>query len=224
MEQKTAYLETITIFHDLSHDELKTIGHTTRLATYKAGHLFYMPNDAGEVLFILKTGRVQLYRMSPDGRKLVVAIMQAGAIFGHMALIGQGLHNTYAEALDDVTICIWQREEVERLLVTKPEVALRFLAAIGERLSQAEQRLSEVTFKRVPARLASLLLQLDEQNDNNGTLKGYTHQYLADMIGIYRETATQTLNDFKNHKLIRLGRKRIDIVDRVGLERAATEI
>lgn len=222
MTEKTDYLETVDVFQDLSPDELKAVGHQTRLVVYQAGHLFFMPEDPGEVLFILKVGRVQLYRISPDGRKLIVAILRPGAIFGHMALVGQRLHNTYAEAIDDVTICVWNHEEVERLLVQKPEVALRFLQAVSERLNIAEEMLTEITFKRVPARMAALLLRLREEHETS-VLKGYTHQYLADMLGMYRETATQTLNDFKNQRLIRLGRKKVELLDLAGLEAIANE-
>jgi|FLYN01.1.fsa_nt_gi CRP-like cAMP-binding protein len=218
MSKKIEFLESIDIFQDLSTLEIEGIGKQTTMASYKTGHLFYMPSDPGEVLFILKQGRVQLYRISPDGRKLIVAVLHAGAIFGHMALVGQHLYSTFAEALDDCLICVMDRHEVERLLMEKPQVALRFLEAIGQRLFEAERRLEESVFKRIPARLAGLLLQLNNENGNNGMLKGYTHQYLADMLGTYRETATQTLNDFQDRHLIRIGRKSIEILDPIGLE------
>ncbi len=215
VSSKNDYLETMALFEGLSQDDLKQVGHHTRLVEHAAGYIFYMPDEPAEVMFILKQGRVQLYRMSPDGRKLVVAVMQPGAVFGHMSLIGQGLHNTYAEALDDCVICVWSREEVERLLVRKPEVSLRFLDALGKRLMQAEKRLTDRAFKRIPARLAGLLLSLREGDDSD--VHGYTHQGLADMLGTYRETVTQTLTDFKERGLIDVGRKRITLLDSNGL-------
>jgi CRP-like cAMP-binding protein len=208
---KNDYLETLELFEGLSDEDLQRIGHTTRLVEHAAGYIFYMPDEPAEVMFILKQGRVQLYRMSTDGRKLVVAVMQPGAVFGHMSLIGQGLHNTYAEALDDCVICVWSRDEVERLLVRRPEVALRFLDALGKRLMQVEKRLTDRAFKRVPARLAGLLLYLRQGDDID--VRGYTHQGLADMLGTYRETVTQTLTDFKEQGLIDVGRKRITLLD-----------
>jgi CRP-like cAMP-binding protein len=222
MSRKVEFLETIDIFQDLSPLDIEDIGKQTTMATYKAGHLFYMPSDPGEVLFILKQGHVQLYRISPDGRKLIVAVLQPGAIFGHMALVGQHLYSTFAEALDDCLICVMDRLEVERLLVEKPQVAVRFLESIGQRLFEAELRLEEAVFKRIPARLAGLLLRLNVESGKSGILKGYTHQYLADMLGTYRETATQTLNDFQSRNLVRIGRKSIEILDQSGLEHVAT--
>ena len=210
MSQKTEYLSKTKILQGLSTDELDYLGHGTRLVNYTAGHLFYMPDEIGEVMFILKKGRVQLYRISPDGRKLIIAILDPGAIFGHMALIGQGMHNTYAQALDDVTICVWSREQVEATLISKPEVALKFLSAVAYRLSLAEDRLSELAFKRLPARLAALLLRLCAEKQSRA-LEGFTHQHLADMLGTYRETVTQVLNEWRGAGYLELSRKRIHI-------------
>jgi len=220
MSKKVEFLETIDIFQDLSPFEIEGIGQQTKMVAYTAKHLFYMPSDPGEVLFILKQGRVQLYRISSDGRKLIVAILRPGAIFGHMALVGQHMHSTFAEALDDCLICLMNRLEVEHLLVEKPQVALRFLETIGYRLFEAERRLEESVFKRIPARLAGLLLRLNSETEGE-VLKGYTHQYLADMLGTYRETATQTLNEFQSRDLIRIGRKSIEILNKGGLEEVA---
>jgi CRP-like cAMP-binding protein len=222
MSRKVEFLETVDIFQDLSPHDIEGIGEQTTMAAYRAGHLFYMPSDPGEVLFILKQGRVQLYRISPDGRKLIVTILHPGAVFGHMALVGQHMYSTFAEALDDCLICVMDRLEVSRLLAEKPQVAIRFLEAIGNRLLEAERRLEDSVFKRIPARLADLLLKLNSENGNGGILKGYTHQYLADMLGTYRETATQNLNEFQNRNLIRIGRKSIEILDVSGLEYVAT--
>jgi CRP-like cAMP-binding protein len=106
-----------------------------------------MPEESGEVLFLLKKGRVQLYRLSPGGKKLVVATLGPGAIFGEMSLVGQGMHNTFAEAVDDCMLCVMSRADVERLMREKPEVAFRFAEALGDRLSQVEERLEEIAFK-----------------------------------------------------------------------------
>jgi CRP-like cAMP-binding protein len=208
------------IFQDLTEEEIEEIDRATTLTTGRRGKIFYMPEDTSEVLFLLKQGHVQLYRISPDGKKLVIATVGPGAVFGEMALIGQGMHNTFAEALEDCVLCIMSREDVERMLLTKPRVALRIFETLGSRLKETEARLEEIAFKGIPARLASLLLQLAEDRGSE-TISGMTHQDLGEQIGTYRETTTQTLNTFKAQGLIDIGRKRIKILDREGLEAIA---
>lgn len=219
LSSKLDYLSAIEVFQDLSRKEMEQMDRAVTMNTCRQGKLFYIPGDTGEVLFLLKKGRVQLYRLSPEGKKLVVATLGPGAIFGEMSLVGQGMHNTFAEAAEDCLLCVMSHTDVENLILSKPRVALRFIEAVGKRLTEAEARLEETTFKSIPARLASLLLRLSDEP--NPVIAGYTHQDLAEMLGTYRETTTQTLNDFKSQGLIEIGRKRIEIIDPEGLQELA---
>jgi len=210
----------VDIFQDLSEEEISEIDRAMTITTGRRGKIFYMPEDTSEVLFLLKEGRVQLYRISPEGKKLVIGTVGPGAVFGEMALIGQGMHNTFAEATEDCVLIVMSREDVERLLITKPRVALRIFEAMGNRLKETEARLEAIAFKGIPARLAALLLQLADERQSD-TIQGLTHQDLGERIGTYRETTTQTLNAFKASGLIDIERKRIRLLDREGLERIA---
>ncbi len=218
--EKVGYLQMVDIFQDLTEAEIEEIDRAITVSSCRRGKILYMPEDTSEVLFLLKQGRVQLYRISPDGKKLVIATIGPGSVFGEMALIGQGMHNTFAEAIEDCVLCVMSRDDVERLLVTKPKVALRIFETLGDRLREAEARLEEIAFKGIPARLASLLLQLADAHGSNAII-GLTHQDLGEQIGTYRETTTQTLNTFKAEGLIDIGRKRITILDRQKLQRIA---
>lgn len=216
-ETKLHHLSNIDIFRDLSVGELEEMDRQTTMSTCEPGRIFYMPEDTGEVLFLLKKGRVQLYRISPGGKKLVVATLGPGSIFGEMSLVGQGMHNTFAEAVDECLLCVMSRADVERLIRQKPQVAFRFVEALGQRVTLLEASLEDIAFKSIPARLASLLLRLADEQGNGSDVRGLTHQELAELIGTYRETVTQTLNDLKADGLVEIGRKHIHIVDRDGL-------
>lgn len=219
---KIGSLRMVDIFRDLSEADVQEIDRATKITTAHRGRILYMPEETGEVLFMLKEGRVQLYRISPEGKKLVIATIGPGTVFGEMAFIGQGMHNSFAEALEDSVLLIMSRTDVERMLVTKPQVALRIFEVLGRRLRDAEARLAEIAFKSIPARLASLLLQLAEEQGST-TISGLTHQALGEQIGTYRETTTQTLNSFKSAGMIDIGRKKITIWDLDGLRRLADQ-
>lgn len=209
---KMRYLSELAVFQDLSPREMQELNRIITMSTVPRGRVFYRPEEPGEVLFILKEGRVQLYRISPEGKKLVITTLGPHTLFGEMALLGTKMHNTFAEALDDCLICVMSRTDLERLILNKPQVALRILEVTGKRLREAEERLENMAFKGIPARLASLLLRLaDEQGSLE--ISGLTHQDLAESVGTYRETATQVLNDLKSQGLIDIGRKRIKILD-----------
>jgi len=211
--QKYLGLSNIDVFQDLSPDDLKEMDQTTTMSTCEPGRVFYAPEDTGEVLFLLKKGRVQLYRLSPDGKKLIVAILEEGSIFGEMSFIGQGMHNTFAESIDDCTLCVMSRQDIENLIQEKPLVGIRFMEAMAVRLQKTEAKLEELAFKGIPARLSSLLLNLSAEENGASIVDGYTHQDLAEMLGTYRETTTQILNNFKGAGWIEIGRKRIILLD-----------
>jgi CRP-like cAMP-binding protein len=211
--EKLRYLSELTVFQDLSPREMQELNRIITMSTVPRGRVFYRPEEPGEVLFILKEGRVQLYRISPEGKKLVITTLGPHTLFGEMALLGTKMHNTFAEAIDDCLICVMSRTDLERLILSKPQVALRILEVTGKRLREAEERLENMAFKGIPARLASLLLRLADEQGND-EIAGLTHQDLAESVGTYRETATQVLNDLKAQGLIEIGRKRIKVLER----------
>jgi len=218
--EKMRYLSELAVFQDLSPREMEELNRITTMSTVQKGRVFYRPEEPGEVLFILKEGKVQLYRISPEGKKLVITTLGSHTLFGEMALLGAKMHNTFAEAVEDCLICVMSRNDLERLILSKPQVALRILEITGRRLRDAEERLENMAFKGIPARLASMLLRLAEEQGSN-EITGLTHQDLAESVGTYRETATQVLNDLKAAGYIDIGRKRITVLDTEGLTAVA---
>ena len=214
--EKMRYLSELTVFQDLTAREMEDLNRITTMSSVQKGRVFYRPEEPGEVLFILKEGRVQLYRISPEGKKLVITTLGEHTLFGEMALLGTKMHNTFAEAVEDCLICVMIRTDLERLILSRPQVALRILEITGKRLRDAEERLESMAFKGIPARLASLLLRLSSEQ-NSDEVTGLTHQDLAESVGTYRETATQVLNDLKSQGLIEIGRKRIQLLDKEAL-------
>lgn len=213
---KLSYLSAIDIFRDLTPEDLDWLADHTTMMTAHRGQIVYMPGETNEALFLLKAGRVQIYRLSPDGKKLVLSTLNPDTFFGDMPLAGQHMYGAYAEALDDCTVCVLRRADLERLVQTMPQVAVRLLEVVGSRLIEAESAIEELAFKSVPARLATMLLRLSGAQKSRD-LVGYTHQDLAEMVGTYRETATLALDDFKRRGLVELGRKQIRILDEGGL-------
>jgi len=218
MNEKITHLTTMELFQDLSREDQEELDRITTMTTVRKGKIFYRPEDTGEVIFILKKGTVQLYRISTEGKKLVIYTLGDGTLFGEMSLLGQRMHNTFAEAITDCTICVMSRSDLERLILTRPQVALRFLEITGSRLRETEAQLESLAFKSIPSRLAALLLRM--AGDGN-EVAGLTHQDLAEMIGTYRETTTQTLNDMKAEGILEIGRRRLTILDKDALRQIA---
>jgi CRP-like cAMP-binding protein len=208
---KIAYLSAMTIFRDLSKEEVSMIEKSIVMTTAPKGKLIYTPGEASEVLFLLKTGLVHIYRLSSEGRKFIVETVKPMTFFGEMAVAGQNMQGLFAEAAEECLVCVMGRADVERLILSKPQVALRMIEEIGRRLHGSQERLGDSAFKGIPARVATLLLNLSVQGKQ--PITGIGHQDLADMIGVYRETVTNALGEFKEAGLLDLGRKKVVVLD-----------
>jgi CRP-like cAMP-binding protein len=219
MISKLSYLSETEIFRDLTPEEMDWLMSTCTMATYTAGEVFYRPEEPRDLLFLLKQGRARIYTISPEGEEWEIATLTPGAVFGEMPLIGAEMHNNAAAAIEECTLCVMNRADLERILLDKPKVALRIVDMLGKQLKEAEARLEDIAFKTIPARLASLLLRLMEEH--GPTIAGYAHQDLAEMIGTYRETTTQTLGNFKRQGLLAIGRKRLEILNSDELRKIA---
>ena len=211
---KIRHLSAMELFRDLSPEEIEEIERATVMWSCQAGRILYKPGETGDVLYILKKGAVQIYRKSDRGRKLVIDQLAPYAFFGEMACVGQGMYRRYAMTTEDSLVCTMKRADVERLLLSKPQVALRLIEAIGERAVEVEERLEEFAFKEAKSRVAAFLLRVAEGDE----LKGLRHQDIADTLGIFRETVSDALAEFKAAGIIQVERKRILILSRERLQ------
>ena len=213
-EEKVSFLTHNDIFRHLNLDELNELERTTTTITCLPGRVIYRPGERGNTLFILQSGSVQLYHLSTDGRKLIIATLVTGDCFGEMLLLGQETHNCFAEVVENSLLCAINKQDIEHLLVNKPGVTLALLQKVGQRLVQLEAQLINTTFKSMPARLAALLLQLARPLDQTTlVVEGLSHEELAERLGVYRETVSSTLRDLREAGTIELGRKHITICE-----------
>ncbi len=217
-EGKMHLLEEADIFRDLSHAQMEDIERMTTMTTCRKGRALFGLGESGEALFILKRGRVQLSRMTEDGRRIVTAILEAGSVFGEMPMLSQSMQGTAAEALDDCTLCVMSRQDLETLILANPRVGLNIIHTLSERVAELERRLEMQAYQPVTERLASTLLRLAGEGT---VISGASHQQIAETIGASRETVTRALGDLRTQGLIDVSRSRIAIHDRAGLARIA---
>lgn len=173
--------------------------------------------DAAELkrqIYVLMQGQIHLVYAN-EGRRLVVATLAPGAIFGEGALTNPGNVNVVAEAATDATVWSVPASEARTMAIQYPILGWGLLQTYGKRLQQVEDSLEDVAYKRLPNRLAALLVEFSK--GENSPIQGISHQELADRLGTYRETISAMLRQFKRQGLVKPGYRRIDIVDREAL-------
>ena len=218
LEVKAWCLAEVDIFRDLSKAEMDAIDAAAPSKTYAAGELLYTPHNPVEALFILKRGRVRVFRVSADGKAVTTAIITPGTIFGEMVLLGQHMYDNFAEAIEETVVCVMSRADVRRFLLSDARIATRIAEILGQRLAEMERRLSDSFFKSVPQRVAGTLVTLAGQHRrpsfaSRAPVVAITHEQLAALAGTSRETVTKVLGDFAERGLVRLNRGRITLLD-----------
>jgi CRP-like cAMP-binding protein len=226
IEHEIHYVDAGDVFRDLEPEQRARVEQLITYQTFPAGQLFHSPEEYGEQLFVLRSGRVRLYKLSVEGRALTLAVLEPVTIFGEMTLVGQWMHDSFAEAMTECLIGIIGRDELRDILRQYPQLSLSFMELMGRRLRNTENKLADIAFKSVPQRLATVLLNMAGETDDTPvnippTIVRYTHQQLAEMIGSYRETVTKAMGEFRDTHLIRIDEDVIQLIDMEGLRQLA---
>jgi CRP/FNR family transcriptional regulator, cyclic AMP receptor protein len=217
-EGKLRSLSLVDIFEPLSTEEIARLNSQLTDIHLERDEIFYSPENPNEKLFVLRSGRVRIYK-ADDDQELTLDMVDAGTVFGEMALTAQRLRGTYAQAMEPSDISVMSCEQLEGLILEKPEVGVQIVHLLAVRLRQYEIRLEDITLKDVLTRLASLILSLIDKEGvviRLNQLKipnHYTHEQLGTMIGAKRAAVTRAFARLQDEGAVELRRRLIHVVD-----------
>ncbi len=215
---EAASLSAVDLFRELPSTCLKTLERKSVVRDFNSGHVFFRTHDAAQVLFLLEKGRVQTFRTN-GRKKLIIAELKPPAIFGEMGFVGQCMYHCQAQATELSRIRTISRKDLEAVLERHPVVTRRLLDLVGERFVHVLLDLEATSSRQLIPRLANLLLSKSQAD----CVCNMTHRDIAEHLHVYRESATSALGELRQAGIVAIERKRIRILDRARLERAARE-
>src|SRR5215218_5637498 len=139
-EEEVELLSSVELFESLSKEEIRVLVRQNSDVRLGKGETFYAPGKQGGKLFILKKGQMRLYR-TEGGREFTLEVVEAGTVFGEMAFTPHRLRESYARATEPSIIFAMERTAVERLIEEKPQVGIRIISLLSERLHYYETRM-----------------------------------------------------------------------------------
>ena len=216
----------VDVFESLSSEEIERLDERLPDARLETGDIFYSPDDPSEKVFILRRGKARIYKVADD-REFTLAVVDAGTMFGEMTLTAQRLQGAYAQAMEPSEVSTMLREDLERLILEKPQVGLQIAHLLSERLRRYETRLEDITLKDIPSRLASMILLLAEAEGvvtSEGYVRiptHYTHERLGTMIGTNREAVSRAFGVLQEEAIVELRRRIIYVKSLEALRRRA---
>lgn len=220
--QKVRLLSLVDILEPLPLESLQRFARRTPTMHLRNEQLFHTPARRGGPILLLLEGKVRIYKEAA-GKELTLAIMDAGALSGEGALTAQQLQGVYARTMEPSTLALVKPEQLRRLIGEEPEVGMKVVEVLSERLSGYGERMADLGRKSVLGRVASLILQLLQSEGVVGR-EGYriptpyTHAELADMVGADRVAVTKALTKLRKENCIEIVQRYIHISDQASLQ------
>jgi CRP/FNR family cyclic AMP-dependent transcriptional regulator len=221
-------LAKVDILEPLPPEELERLALLSSTMQLGAGETVALDENR-ETLFLLARGRVRVHEPSVGrGQDLTFSMIEEGTVVGQTGFaLRLSRESLRVEALQLSTLVVLRWEDFEELVLRNPEVAIKTIRLLSERLSMCEGRLSDLIRKEVPARLAGLILSLSE---HEGVVTGdgsrmiptrYTHQQLAGMVGSNREAITRALGRLRKAGVVEIRDRHIYVTDAEALDHLA---
>jgi CRP/FNR family transcriptional regulator len=206
-------------FADLSDADLEALAGAMVERSYPAGQIVLLEGAASSVLYVVKAGRVKLFKTSPKGREHVIDLLRPGDTFNEVAVFDVGDNPASAQAIEDCTLFLLRRRDLLRLMNERPSIGLAVTRNFARRLREALELVEDLAFRDVTGRVAKILLE--RADGESASAPWLTHELLAAMAGSRREVVGRALKALSAEGAVRLSRGRIHVLDRSVLERLA---
>ena len=215
-EETSHLLATIEPFSGLEERELEQVAQVAVPRSYDRGEVIFREGDSGDTCYVVRSGSVSIQREHMDGRTLALAELRPGAIFGELAMFGRETRSATAEALEPTALLAILSGDVQRVIQSSPEIALKMLGAMADRLRRANERLLQQSFQTVAGRVASALLaqviaRQAEGAPERDVLIRATQAEIARLAGTSRESASRFLATLEREGVVMLGRGKVTV-------------
>lgn len=210
----------------LAREVRRLLNRFLHLRHFRKGALLWREGESSGLLVAIRTGRVKIYRLLPNGRAVTLFLFGPDDVFGFLPFLDGGTYPAYAQAIEDVEAEVMPRSVLLQALRSEPDLAAILIALLGQRLRVAFDLIQGMSTPGVRARVAAALLPLlPDGSAPAGPViieLPVTAQEFAGAIGVAPETLSRALKTLTGEGILaRQGARRYRVLDRAALERAA---
>ncbi len=217
-------LKTIQLFSSLGADDVSALRDVLKIKRFKKNEIILFEEDTNEYMYAILTGKVKVYRSTEDGKEIILAVHKEGEFFGEMSLIDRKTSPATVVALTDSVIALLSRKDFFTLIKSHPGILEQLLLILCSRLRDSWQKMEMLNFKNASQRVKILLLMLirdhgREEPDGDVLLDiKLTHQDIADMTGLTRETVTRVIDRWQRDGEIEVKKGKLLLLKRAFLQ------
>jgi CRP-like cAMP-binding protein len=214
----------IPLFQGLAREQYGDLARTVVDQVFKRGESIFSEGEEGTGFYVVLSGRVKIFKLSPEGKEQILHIFGPGEPFGEVAVFTGRRFPAHAEALEETRAFFLPRKDFVDLIRKDPSLALNMLAVLSQRLHRFSGLIENLSLKEVPGRLAAYLLFLGEgKKESDDLTLEISKNQLASLLGTIPETLSRILARMIREGFIESGGPRkIRILDRKNLEELAS--
>lgn len=210
---KIEFLKNIELFSSLTEEELIQISSRITVKEFSRNETILLEEETNEYMYIILWGKVKVVQTTEEGKEIILAIHQAEMFFGELSLIDGKTSSATVMAMEDSLIAIISKDNFYALLYSQNKVLENLLRILSLRLREAWKRIHILNFREAPQRIKMLFSILSGENGKKapeGTIidMKLTHQEMADMTGLTRETVTRVLGQWQKDGMIAVSKDR----------------
>ena len=218
------YLGKCLLFRALDDAAREELASRVHHRQFRSGEPIFHIGAPGQSMMVILKGTVRVSLPGPTGKTVILADLSTGDILGEVALLDGKGRSADAMALTNCTVATLERREVLPLLEKRPEVCLKLLELMCARLRKSDERMSEIAFFELPARLAKVLLERIGHSGGSAPKLSLSQGELASMINASRENVNRCLKDWQRRGLVSLDERWISILQRNALGDIASRV
>jgi CRP/FNR family transcriptional regulator, cyclic AMP receptor protein len=212
-ESNVEFLRKLAFFRLLTPKMLERVANHVTRRTVARGTTLFRKGDPGNSLILVISGQVKISVLSPDGREAVLNVIHPGEVLGEIALLDGRPRTADAVTLTDCELMTVDRREFTPFLHDNPDVALKLIEILCDRLRHTSEQVEDVIFLDLPGRLAKTLLYLMMRSGSATPCSlSITQREIGQMIGMSRESANKQLRAWAARGWLRIERGRIVVL------------
>jgi len=217
-EQKIDAVRQCPYFASLEDDILNELVEFTSLMHYSRGEAIFWEGDACSGLYIIHKGSVKLYKISPNGRELIIRIYQEGTTFNEVPVFDGNDNPINTAALEDSLVWKVEAHAIREAMRKHPEMCQSVVLSLCMNLRSMVSIVEELSFYQVTNRLARLIYQMPQEDLCGKKARHITQDYLAARLGTVREVVARSLRELERSGAIQVDRRQILVTDNSILE------
>ncbi|WP_409972585.1 Crp/Fnr family transcriptional regulator [Bacillus sp. Bva_UNVM-123] len=195
-------ISSVPFFNHLKTEEMAEIAKTTRMEKFSRGEIIYEADETSDYLYIVRRGRVKIYRLAESGKEQLIRIMEPGDFMGELSLFSLTTFDHYAETMESTEICFMRQKDLQAFLLKWPSISIKLLDEFSKRLRTIEQLVSSLTSEDVEKRIASYLVNIAEHENKLSLTLPLSKKDLASFLGTTPESVSRKLADFEERGLL----------------------